>query len=129
MAPKFGVTNTAKIEKVQIKFNKRYACLHQNTANYFVLSECRRYSLAENFMTQCVKYWARLTQMRDNRYPKQCYNMLRSLALAGKNNWASISVYFCIGMVLGICEELILLGMLQDLLIYLGSVRLIVFTQ
>ena len=86
MAPKFGVTNTAKIEKVQIKFNKRYACLHQNTANYFVLSECRRYPLAENCMTQCVKYWARLTQMRDNRYPKQCYNMLRSLALAGKNN-------------------------------------------
>ena len=90
MAPKFGATNTAKkIEKVHIKFCKRYACLHQNTADYFVLSECGRYPLAVTYMTQCVKYWVRLTQMPNYRYPKQCYNMLRSLALSGKINWAS----------------------------------------
>ena len=40
-------------------------------------------------MTQCVKYWVRLTQMPNYRYPKQCYNMLRSLASGGKINWAA----------------------------------------
>ena len=40
-------------------------------------------------MTQCVKYWIRLTQIPNNRYPKQCYNRLRYLASAGKTNWAS----------------------------------------
>ena len=51
MAPKFGATNTAKkIEKVHIKFCKKYACLHQNTADYFVLSECERYPLAITYI-------------------------------------------------------------------------------
>ena len=40
-------------------------------------------------MTQCIKYWVRLIQMPNHRYPKQCYNMLRSLAPTGKVNWAS----------------------------------------
>ena len=40
-------------------------------------------------MTQCVKYWVKLTQMPNYRYLKQCYNMLRSLASSGKINWAS----------------------------------------
>ena len=40
-------------------------------------------------MTQCIKYWVRLIQMPNHRYPKQCYNMLRSLAATGKVNWAS----------------------------------------
>ena len=95
MAPKFWVSNTArKIEKVQIKFNKRYACLHQNTANYFVLCECGRYHLAVICMTQYVEYWIMLTLWSNYRFPKQCYNTLRSLASAGKTN--QISVYFCI---------------------------------
>ena len=85
----WGYEYSQKIEKVHIKFCKRYACLHQNTADYFVLSECGRYPLAVIYMTQCVKYWVRLTQMRNYRYPKQCYNMLRSLASSGKINWAS----------------------------------------
>ena len=59
MAPKFGATNTAKTkkEKVHIKFCIRYACLHQNTAEYFfVLSECGQYPPAVTYMAQCVKY-------------------------------------------------------------------------
>ena len=33
----WGYEYSQKIEKVHIKFCKRYACLHQNTADYFVL--------------------------------------------------------------------------------------------
>ena len=50
MAPKFVLGIQQKIEKVQIKFNKRYACLNQNTADYLVLSECGRYSLAVTYI-------------------------------------------------------------------------------
>ena len=74
---------------MQSKFCKRYACLHKNTADFLALSECGRYPLAVTYMTQCVKYWIRLIQMPNYRYPKQCYNMLRSLASVGKINWAA----------------------------------------
>ena len=40
-------------------------------------------------MTQTVKYWIKLTQMTNDRYPRQCYLMLRSLTDAGKTTWAS----------------------------------------
>ena len=77
------------IEKVHIRFCKRYIGLHQNTADFFALSECGRQPLAVTYMTQCIKYWVRLIQMPNHRYPKQCYNMLRSFAAVGKVNWAS----------------------------------------
>ena len=89
MAPKFGATNTAKKLKKYISSFVKDTLVHQNTADYFVLRECGRYPLAVTYMTQCIEYWARLTQMPNYRYAKQCYNMLRSLASAGKTNWAS----------------------------------------
>ena len=105
-----------KIEKVQTKFCKRYACLHHNIADYFVLSEYGRYPLAVTYMTQCVKYWVLLTHMPNYRYPKQCYNMLLSLASAGKKTfWHQMSVYFCISIALGMRVKLMLLVMFQDL--------------
>ena len=85
----WGYEYSQTIEKVQSKFCKRYACLHKNTADFLALSECGRYPLAVTYMTQCVKYWVRLIQMPNYRYPKQCYNMLRSLASADKINWAA----------------------------------------
>ena len=81
--------NIAPIEKVHIRFCKRYIGLHQNTADFFALSECGRHPLAVTYMTQCIKHWVRLIQMPNHRYPKQCYNMLRSFAAVGKVNWAS----------------------------------------
>jgi len=35
-------------------------------------------------MTRCVKYWIKLTTMSSYRYPKQTYNMLRSLDESGR---------------------------------------------
>ena len=64
------------IEKVQRKFCKRCACLHQNTADFLALSECGRFPLAVTYMTQCVKYWVRLIQMPKYRFPKQCFDHL-----------------------------------------------------
>ena len=40
-------------------------------------------------MTQTVKYWVKLTQMTNDRYPRQCYLMLRALTEADKITWAT----------------------------------------
>ena len=85
----WGFEYSKQIEKIHSQFCKRYIGLHQNAADFFALSECGRYPLAVTYMTQCIKYWVRLVQMPNHRYPKQCYNMLRSSAAAGKINWAS----------------------------------------
>lgn len=85
----WGYEFSKVIEKIHSQFCKRYVGLHQNTADFFALSECGRHPLAVTYMTQCIKYWVRLIQMPYHRYPRQCYNMLRNLSIAGKRNWAS----------------------------------------
>lgn len=85
----WGYEYSKTIEKIHIQFCKKFVGLHQNTADYFALSECGRYPLAVTYMSNSVKYWAKVVQMPDHRYPKQCYIMLRSLTEAGKVTWAS----------------------------------------
>ena len=36
-----------------------------------------------------IKYWSRLLSMPNNRYPKQCYNMLKMHDLSGRHNWVT----------------------------------------
>ena len=38
-------------------------------------------------MTQVVKYWIKLTQLPNSRYPRQCYLMLKLLTDNGKVTW------------------------------------------
>ena len=71
------------------KVYKRYIGLHQNTANFFALSECGWHPLAVSCMPHCVKHWVRMIQMPNHRYPKQCYNMLWSYTAVDKVNLAS----------------------------------------
>ena len=78
-----------KLEKVQSKFCIQYCCLNTNVADALALGECGRLPLAISYMTQCLKYWVRLLQMETHRYPKQCYEMLRSLDSLGRKTWAS----------------------------------------
>ena len=73
-----------KLEKVQSKFCKRYCCLNTNVADALALGECGRLPLAISYMTQCLKYWVLLLQIETHRYPKQYYEMLRSLDSLGK---------------------------------------------
>ena len=90
MGQKFGGTSIPKkLKKIQTKFCKRYVGLRQNTADNFVLGECGRFPLAVAYMVQPIKYWIKLTQMQNHRYPRQCYLMLRSLTDAGKTAWTT----------------------------------------
>lgn len=51
-------------------------------------------------MSRCLKYWIRLLQMEEYRYPKQCRIMLKKLDETGKITWASriIDLLFQIGL-------------------------------
>ena len=63
--------------------------LIKKTPDNFALGECGRLPLAVSYMTQTVKYWVKLTQMTNDRYPRQCYLMLRALTEADKITWAT----------------------------------------
>ena len=54
-----------------------------------VLGECGRYPLSVTYQLNCTKYWCKIIHMEDKRYPKQCYNMLKSLDNMGRIIWAS----------------------------------------
>ena len=85
----WGYTYSEEIEKIQLIFCKQYIGLNSNTMDSFVLGESGRYCMAVSYMTQCIKYWTKLLQMHINRYPYQCYKMLRSLDEAGRVTWAT----------------------------------------
>ena len=54
-----------------------------------VLGECGRLPLAVTYHTNCIKYWCKLIQMQESRYPKHCYKMLKSLDDIGRVTWAT----------------------------------------
>ena len=85
----WGYKFSEKNEKVQTKFCKYYTGLKQNTNDTFALGECGRFPMAIFYMTQVIKYWLKQTQMPNNRYPRQCYLMLKSLTDNGKVTWTT----------------------------------------
>ena len=87
----YGAINSAKnTKKVLTKLCKHYTGLKQNTNDTFALGECGRFPIMAIFyMTQVIKYWLKLTQIPNNRYPLQCYLMLKSLTDNGKVTWTT----------------------------------------
>ena len=51
----WGYEYSKTIEKVHIKFCKGFVGLHQNTADFFALSECGRYPISVTYISKCVK--------------------------------------------------------------------------
>ena len=98
MVLRFGFQLSEKIEKIQTKFCKYYTGLKQNTNDSSVLGECGRFPLAIFNMTHVVKYWIKLTQMSNSRYPRQCYLMLKSLTDNGKVTWTTHVNHSCLKM-------------------------------
>jgi hypothetical protein len=87
--PFWGYNTCRQIENVHISFCKRLACLNQNVASFFALSECGRLLISIRYMSKCVKYWLKLTEMPQYRLPRQCYIMLRNLDEQGRITWAT----------------------------------------
>ena len=72
----WGHTYSKDIEKVPTDFCRYYLGVNSSVNNVMVLWECGRVPLSYTYFTKCIKYWCKLLQMSDTRYPKNCYKML-----------------------------------------------------
>jgi hypothetical protein len=77
------------IEKVQVKVCKMVLGVGRDVRNSFALGECGRYPIYIDTYTRVVKYWCRLITMSEDRYPRQCYNMLCMQDKSGRSNWVT----------------------------------------
>ena len=68
---------------------KRILGLSSQSRNHMVYGELGRHHLSVLAFTRCVKYWLRLNKLSSNRYVRMAYNMPKSMAEEGKENWAS----------------------------------------
>ena len=80
----WGFTVYDNIEMVQRKFCRQYLKVSSTTSNVAVLGECGRHPLYIFYMTRCIKYWLKVLQMENTRYPNACYKMLKRLDDLGR---------------------------------------------
>jgi len=66
--------------KIFIMYNVR-----RTTDTCIVLGECGRLPLCTIYYINCIRYWCKLLTMPSHSFPKQCYNVLKSLDDAGRN--------------------------------------------
>ena len=85
----WGLQRLDQIEKVHLLACKRYLGVPLKTPNKMVYSELGRYPLFINSTVRALKYWFRLLQMNNDRFPKQAYLMLVSLDKKGKKCWVT----------------------------------------
>lgn len=71
----WGYKVSDDIERYHVDYCKTVCCLNQHVNNFFALSECGHTPISVLTMSRCIKYWANLTQMPHQRYPKMCYMM------------------------------------------------------
>ena len=77
------------IESVHVGYCKRFLGVNNSVNNCMALGECGRMPLSVTYQTNVIKYWCKLIQMQESRYPKQCYEMLKSFDDIGRITWAT----------------------------------------
>ena len=77
------------IESVHNRFCKNILYVHRTTDTCIVLGECGRLPQCTIYYINCIRYWCKLLTMPSHSFPKQCYNVLKSLDDAGRNCWAT----------------------------------------
>ena len=83
----WGTEHCEIIESVQSEFCKKILGVNSSVNNAVALGECGRLPLWVTYHTDCIKYWCKLIHMGGHRYPKQCYEMLKSLDNVGRLTW------------------------------------------
>jgi hypothetical protein len=63
--------------------------LPKHAPNLSAIGDCGRYPILIHANVKCIKYWLKLLQMPDGRYPKSCYRMLKQLDDNGRHTWAT----------------------------------------
>ena len=84
----WGYTYRDIVEKVHIQTCKQFLGVGKTTCYAMFLGDCGRYPLCLDYFVRFIKYWCKLLQMPNNRYPKQCYLMLKYLDENNKDTYA-----------------------------------------
>ena len=71
------------LERIQFLACRSFLGVSCNAPNVSVLGECGRVPIFFHTARRCVKYWCKLLNMPDHRYPKKCYNMLYNISMSG----------------------------------------------
>jgi hypothetical protein len=85
----WGFECNKHIEQVHSKFCKDFLGVNTFVNDSMALGECGRFPIAVNYHMKFVRYWVRLIEMENHRYPKQCYLMLKTQDSVGRNNWVT----------------------------------------
>ena len=82
----WGYAFSEQIESIRADFYKIFLGLSRNANNCMALGDCGRYLMCTTYYTKCIKYSFHLLCMNDNRYPNNCYRILKSHAEIGRSN-------------------------------------------
>jgi len=80
----WGFQYNNSIEVVYNSYCRQILYVRKTTNTCMVLGEYGRLHLCIRYMTNCIRYWCKLLWMRQNRYLRQCYLMLKSFNDAGR---------------------------------------------
>ena len=117
----WGFEYSEVIEQVQIQFCKQFLGVNNSVNNSVALGECGRLPLCIAYHVKCIKYWCKLLQMPDHRYPKNCYIMLKAQDDIGRNNWVTSVKMCCFNTDLVSCGYHKMWGILTFLLDFLNN--------
>ena len=98
----WGHTYSEVVESVHFDFCKRYLKLNSKTNNMVALGECGRYPIYIDYYSYCIKYWYRLLVRPNNRYPRNCYLMQKSLDDVGRRTWSTYVKNYVFSMALAV---------------------------
>lgn len=85
----WGYEYSDPIEKVHDRFCINFLKLPRYTFSVLSRGEVGRMPLCYIYYCKIIKYWIRLIRMNDNRYPRQCYMMLKRLDDADRVTWVT----------------------------------------
>ena len=85
----WGFQKYDEIEQVQIKFCKSILGVGRDVKNIVAMGECGRFPIFIDSYCRVIKFWCKIMEMNDKRYPKQCYNMLVAHDKSGRINWVT----------------------------------------
>ena len=85
----WGVHKWESVERFHFQYCKYVLGVSYKCSNVAVLADCGRNYIHVDILQRVIKYWFKLLELQENRYPKQCYKMLCKLDAVGRHTWAS----------------------------------------
>lgn len=84
-----GLRYLAQLEASQCRFFGSLLCLPRNTPRYLIRLETGIPSVGFHVIKSAIKWWIKILQIPENRYPRLCYDRLIALNTSNVTyNWA-----------------------------------------